>query len=267
MAPAPTPPARRRRSDAGARCGSRSASRRSVARCGSSCARCGACRSGSPGRPPSGCPTAARSGSAGGLRERVHVVGPPQASPEGLVAGADVACVASGGPRVAAGLVRKALASETVPVASRLAALPGADRRRRARAAVSPGDAVTLAGQLERLIAEPALREELASAGRDAVPELGRGRRSGRGRLPAALRSTPRCPRAPRLRAGSRAGARSTSTCTCTPTIHRIAPHRSRCCWPPRGIVGSGRSRSPTTTRSPAPWRRARSPRRWEASR
>ncbi len=104
------------------------------------------------------------------LRERVHVVGPPQTSPEGLVAGADVVCVASGGPRIAAGLIRKALASETVPVASRLPAYQELIGDGERGLLFPPGDAVTLAGQLERLIGEPRLREELASAGRDAVP-------------------------------------------------------------------------------------------------
>jgi predicted metal-dependent phosphoesterase TrpH/glycosyltransferase involved in cell wall biosynthesis len=104
------------------------------------------------------------------LRERVHVVGPRQASPEELLAGADVACLASGGPRIAAGLIRKALASETVSVASRLPSyqeLVGDGER---GLLFPSGDAVTLAGQLERLIGEPRLREELARAGREAVP-------------------------------------------------------------------------------------------------
>jgi predicted metal-dependent phosphoesterase TrpH/glycosyltransferase involved in cell wall biosynthesis len=104
------------------------------------------------------------------LRERVHVVGPSQASPEALVAGADVACAASGGPRIAAGLVSKALASETVPVASRLPAYQELIGDGERGLLFPPGDAVTLAGQLERLIGEPRLREELARAGCAAVP-------------------------------------------------------------------------------------------------
>jgi predicted metal-dependent phosphoesterase TrpH/glycosyltransferase involved in cell wall biosynthesis len=105
------------------------------------------------------------------LRGRVHVVRSPQTSPERLLAGADVACVASGGPRVAAGLVRKALASGTVPVASRLALYQELIGDGERGLLFPPGDAVTLAGQLERLIAEPALREELVRAGDDAVPD------------------------------------------------------------------------------------------------
>jgi predicted metal-dependent phosphoesterase TrpH/glycosyltransferase involved in cell wall biosynthesis len=104
------------------------------------------------------------------LRERVHVVGPPQASPEELLAGADVTCLASGGPRIAAGLIRKALASGTVPVASRLPAYQELIGDGERGLLFPPGDAVTLAGQLERLIGETALREDLAGAGGDAVP-------------------------------------------------------------------------------------------------
>jgi predicted metal-dependent phosphoesterase TrpH/glycosyltransferase involved in cell wall biosynthesis len=104
------------------------------------------------------------------LRDRVHALGPRQASPDQLVAGADVVCVASGGPRVAPGLVRKALASGTVPVASRLALYEELIGDGERGLLFPPGDAVTLAGQLQRLIAEPRLRDELIRAGRDAVP-------------------------------------------------------------------------------------------------
>jgi predicted metal-dependent phosphoesterase TrpH/glycosyltransferase involved in cell wall biosynthesis len=103
------------------------------------------------------------------LRDRVHAVGPRATSPEQLVAGADIVCVASGGPRVAPGLVRHALASGTVPVASYLSLyeeLTGAGER---GLLFPPGDAITLAGQLERLIAEPGLREELVRGARGAV--------------------------------------------------------------------------------------------------
>ncbi len=103
------------------------------------------------------------------LRERVQVLGPRQAAPEELIAGADIACAASGGPRAAPGLLRKALASGTVPVASDLALyreLIGDGER----GLLFPrGDAVTLAGQLERLVAEPRLRSLLASGARAFV--------------------------------------------------------------------------------------------------
>ena len=103
------------------------------------------------------------------LRERVRTVGPADASPEELIAAADVVCVASGGPRTAPGLVRTGLASGTVPVASQLPVyeeLAGDGQR---GLLFPPGDAITFAGQLERLIAEPRLRRDLARGGSDAV--------------------------------------------------------------------------------------------------
>ena len=54
------------------------------------------------------------------LRERVRLVGPADATPEEVIASADVLCLASGGPHTAPGLVRQALASGTVPVVSHL---------------------------------------------------------------------------------------------------------------------------------------------------
>ncbi len=105
------------------------------------------------------------------LRDRVHPVGPRETSPEALIAGADIACVASGGPRLAPGLVRKALASATVPVASRLSLYEELTGDGERGLLFPPGDAITLAGQLSRLIAEPRLRAELVREGRDAVPD------------------------------------------------------------------------------------------------
>ena len=154
-------------------CGSPSACRRSAARCGSSCGRCAACPWSSPGRRRSGCRTGTRSAIARRLRDRVHAVGPRETSPEELIAGADVVCVASGGPSTAPGLVRSALASGAVPVASRLPIYEELTGDGERGLLFPPGDAVTLAGQLERLIVEPGLRGELARAGRDAVPAWG----------------------------------------------------------------------------------------------
>jgi predicted metal-dependent phosphoesterase TrpH/glycosyltransferase involved in cell wall biosynthesis len=103
------------------------------------------------------------------IRERVQVLGPRQAAPEELIAGAAIACAASGGPRTAPGLVRKALASGTVPVASDLALYRELIGEGERGLLFPPGDAVTLAGQLERLVAEPRLRSELASGARAFV--------------------------------------------------------------------------------------------------
>ncbi len=103
------------------------------------------------------------------LRDRVHVLGPRQATPEELIAGADVLCAASGGPRPAPGLLRKALASRAVPVASQLPLyreLVGDGER---GLLFPPGDAFTLAGQVQRLIAEPDLRVDLLKGAKGAV--------------------------------------------------------------------------------------------------
>ena len=103
------------------------------------------------------------------LRDRVHVLGPRQAAPEELIAGADVLVAASGGPRTAPGLVRKALASGTVPVASQLALyreLVGDGER---GLLFPAGDAFTLAGQVQRLVAEPGLRVDLLKGAKGSV--------------------------------------------------------------------------------------------------
>jgi predicted metal-dependent phosphoesterase TrpH/glycosyltransferase involved in cell wall biosynthesis len=103
------------------------------------------------------------------LRERVRLVGPADASPEEVIAGADVLCLASGGPHTAPGLVRQALASGTVPVVSHLPVYQELSADGELGLLFPRGDAITLAGQLARLVAEPRLRAELRAAGRDAV--------------------------------------------------------------------------------------------------
>jgi predicted metal-dependent phosphoesterase TrpH/glycosyltransferase involved in cell wall biosynthesis len=103
------------------------------------------------------------------LRERVQITGPADGSPEELIASADVLCVASGGPRPAPGLVRQALASGAVPVVSHLGIYEELTEDGELGLLFPPGDAITLAGQLTRLIAEPELREGLRGRGRNAV--------------------------------------------------------------------------------------------------
>jgi predicted metal-dependent phosphoesterase TrpH/glycosyltransferase involved in cell wall biosynthesis len=103
------------------------------------------------------------------LRERVHVLGPRQAAPEELIAGADIVCATSGGPRAAPGLIREALASGTVPVASYLPLYQELIGDGERGLLFPAGDAFTLAGQLERLIAEPVLRKELLRGARGFV--------------------------------------------------------------------------------------------------
>ncbi len=103
------------------------------------------------------------------LRERVRLVGPRDASLQQLSAAADVVCAASGGPRPAPGAIRRAIANGAVPVASRLPiyAELTADGERGLLFPV--GDAQTLAGQLARLVSDPALRRQLADAARGGI--------------------------------------------------------------------------------------------------
>jgi predicted metal-dependent phosphoesterase TrpH/glycosyltransferase involved in cell wall biosynthesis len=109
------------------------------------------------------------------LRERVRSAGPRDASPAALMVAADVVCAASGGPRPVPGLLRDAIANGAVPVASHLAVYEELTEYGELGLLFPPGDTITLAGQLERLIAEPTLRRRLhrrlsgASRGWDEV--------------------------------------------------------------------------------------------------
>jgi predicted metal-dependent phosphoesterase TrpH/glycosyltransferase involved in cell wall biosynthesis len=103
------------------------------------------------------------------LRERVQVVRARESSAGALIAAADVLVAASGGPRPAPSLVREALASNTVPVCSQIPLYSELTRDGELGLLFQPGDAITLAGQLERLLSSAALRRELVRKGRGAV--------------------------------------------------------------------------------------------------
>ena len=105
------------------------------------------------------------------LRERVRIVRGSEAGPEELVAAADAACIASGGPRTAPRLIRAALASGTVPIASQVPIYDELLRDGEFGLQFMPGDALTLAGQLRRLASDDALRDRLRDAAAGAVPE------------------------------------------------------------------------------------------------
>jgi predicted metal-dependent phosphoesterase TrpH/glycosyltransferase involved in cell wall biosynthesis len=98
------------------------------------------------------------------LRERLRVARPRDGEPVEFLAGADIACLASGGVRAAPGLVRKAFAAGAVPVVSDLELyreLVGEGER----GLLFPlGDVLTLAAQIERLCVDSALREGLRAA-------------------------------------------------------------------------------------------------------
>jgi predicted metal-dependent phosphoesterase TrpH/glycosyltransferase involved in cell wall biosynthesis len=102
------------------------------------------------------------------LRERLRVVRPRDGEPAEFLAGADIACLASGGVRAAPGLLRKAFAAGAVPVASDLELyreLVGEGER----GLLFPlGDVLTLAAQLERLGRDSSLRDELRASARSS---------------------------------------------------------------------------------------------------
>jgi predicted metal-dependent phosphoesterase TrpH/glycosyltransferase involved in cell wall biosynthesis len=102
------------------------------------------------------------------LREHLRVVRPRDGEPAEFLAGADIACLTSGGVRAAPGLLRKAFAAGAVPVTSDLELyreLVGEGER----GLLFPlGDVLTLTAQLERLCRDPALREELRTAARSS---------------------------------------------------------------------------------------------------
>ncbi|HEU4980559.1 MAG TPA: glycosyltransferase, partial [Solirubrobacterales bacterium] len=109
------------------------------------------------------------------LRQRLRVVRPRDGEPAEYLAGADIACLTSGGVRAAPGVLRKALAAGAVPVASDLELyreLVGEGER----GLLFPlGDAQTLAAQVLRLATDSGLREGLRAAARESGEARGWG--------------------------------------------------------------------------------------------
>jgi predicted metal-dependent phosphoesterase TrpH/glycosyltransferase involved in cell wall biosynthesis len=103
------------------------------------------------------------------LLERVRFLRPDDATCEEVIAGADVICAASGGPRPAPSLIRDGFAAGAVPVAAQIPPygelIDGAGGAERGFG-FPQGDALTLAGQVERLLRDPELRRSMAAAGR-----------------------------------------------------------------------------------------------------
>jgi glycosyltransferase involved in cell wall biosynthesis len=98
------------------------------------------------------------------LRERVELLGPGDCDEDVLLARADVVVRASGGVAPAPGGLVRALGAGCVPVAANVPVyeeLLGDGER---GLLFAPGDADTLAVQLARLVAEPALRARLRAA-------------------------------------------------------------------------------------------------------
>ena len=94
--------------------------------------------------------------------------------PERSLGAADVVCAASGGPRPAPSLIRSAFAAGAVPVVSRIDAYEELlDDSSECGFVFMPGDAITLAGQLERLVRDEGLRGRMAAAGRSSARSFG----------------------------------------------------------------------------------------------
>ena len=100
------------------------------------------------------------------LAERVSFVGPADASADRLVAAADIVCATSGGPRAAPAAIREAFAGGAVPVAAQIPAYQDLLGRDECGFLFPAGDAITLAGQIERLISNAGLRKRMLSRGR-----------------------------------------------------------------------------------------------------
>ena len=105
------------------------------------------------------------------LRDRVTVVRPGEASPEAVLAGADIACFASGGVRTAPVTLQAALAAGTVPVASDLEIYRELAGDGGQGLLFPAGDWQTLAAQLLRLLEGEEPRGELR---RNAAPARAR---------------------------------------------------------------------------------------------
>ena len=111
------------------------------------------------------------------LRERVRFLRASEANAEEMIAGADVVCAASGGPRPAPSIIRGALAAGAVPVAARIDPYlelldddpPGSERG----FLFPQGDPETLAGQIARLLRNEDLRATMSAAGRASTRSWG----------------------------------------------------------------------------------------------
>ncbi len=144
---------------------------RSEGPAGGCCGRCAGSRSTGAGRRRSGCPSAASCGSRGACASACTRSSPGETTVEQLFAAADIVCAASGGPLPAPWVVRAALAAGAVPVVSHIGVYEELIADGERGLSFPAGDAITLAGQLERLIASAALRRELRAKARGAVPE------------------------------------------------------------------------------------------------
>jgi predicted metal-dependent phosphoesterase TrpH/glycosyltransferase involved in cell wall biosynthesis len=106
------------------------------------------------------------------LRERVRLAGPADGSEAQHLARATIAVAASMGAAPAPQLVLRALAGGAVPVVTRLPQYEESLREGELGLLFEPRDAVTLAAQLERLIADPKLVSEFSARIEAAHPDI-----------------------------------------------------------------------------------------------
>jgi len=106
------------------------------------------------------------------LRARTRFLAPDEADEDRLLAQADVVVCASEGIAPTPGFILRAIASGAVPVASRLGVYEEALGDGERGLLFEPRDADTLAAQLGRLIADPALRARLRDAAAPLRPQL-----------------------------------------------------------------------------------------------
>ncbi len=178
------------------------------------------------------------------LRERVRFASAVDGSEAQHLGRAHIAVAASAGAAPAPQLVLRALAAGAVPVASRLPQYEEALDEGELGLLFEPRDAVTLAGQLTRLVSEPPLLDRLAERVDSARPALDWSHTAAAfddlyGHL-AARRHKPGGD--PACGSASRSASSFTWTCICTPTIPTTAPRPwTRCSRPPR-LPGWGRS-------------------------
>jgi predicted metal-dependent phosphoesterase TrpH/glycosyltransferase involved in cell wall biosynthesis len=99
------------------------------------------------------------------VREHVRLVGPPDGPEEAFIAGADVLCLASGGVRVAPGLIGKAFAAGAVPVVSDLMLYRELAEDGEAGLLFPPGDFKTMRAQVARVLGDAKLAKRLARRG------------------------------------------------------------------------------------------------------
>jgi hypothetical protein len=106
------------------------------------------------------------------IRDRVRFTGPTECTEAQTLAGADVVVAASSGAVPAPMLIYRAMAGGAVPVASRLPTYEEALADGERGLLFELRDADTLAGQLERLVSDSALREGLHERVHALRPEL-----------------------------------------------------------------------------------------------